>query len=49
MGRLTRNQYLLRLDVDGYEITVFPDARAIIAGTDDMAAARAIYAKYIGS
>ena len=46
---VTRNQFLLRLKVEGYELTVFPDARAIISGTDDVAAARAVYAKYVGN
>lgn len=49
VGQITLNQYLLRLKVPPYEITVFPDGRAIISGTDDVAAARTIYAKYIGS
>jgi molybdopterin-synthase adenylyltransferase len=49
VGQVTRNQYLLRLVVDGYELTIFPDARAIISGTDDVAAARAVYAKYVGN
>ena len=41
VGQLTRNQFLLRLEVEGYELTIFPDARAIISGTDDMTTARA--------
>ena len=49
VGQLTRNQFLLRLKVEGYELTIFPDARAIISGTDDIAAARAVYAKYVGN
>ena len=49
VGRVTRNEYLLRLEVEGYELTVFPDARAIISGTEDVAVARAVYAKYIGN
>ena len=40
--------YLVRLLVDRYELTVFPDARAIIKGTSDPAVARGLYAKYIG-
>ncbi|MCB1023719.1 MAG: ThiF family adenylyltransferase [Acidobacteria bacterium] len=43
------NEYLLRFRVDGFEITVFQDARAIIRGTDDPMTARSVYAKYIGS
>jgi molybdopterin-synthase adenylyltransferase len=49
VGRLTRNQFLLRLQIEGFEVTIFPDARAIISGTDDIVAARAIYAKYVGN
>lgn len=44
-----QNEYLIRLNIDGYELTVFRDARAIIRGTDDAAIARSIYAKYIGN
>jgi len=44
-----QNEYLVRFEVDGHEITVFRDARAIIKGTDDIAAARSIYARFIGT
>ena len=44
-----RNDYLLRFTVDGYEITLFADARAIIKGTEDESVARGLYAKYIGA
>ncbi|MGI8467535.1 MAG: ThiF family adenylyltransferase [Pyrinomonadaceae bacterium] len=44
-----QNEYLLRLNVEDFELTIFRDARAIIRGTDDVSTARAIYAKYIGS
>jgi adenylyltransferase/sulfurtransferase len=43
------NRYLLRLVVDPYTLTIFPDGRAIIAGTDDIAVARSIYAQCIGT
>lgn len=49
VGELTRNRFLLRLKVEGYELTIFPDARAIISGTDDITTARAMYAKYVGN
>ncbi len=32
-----------------YEMTVFPDGRAIVKGTTDTAVARSLYARYIGS
>ncbi len=47
-SRVTRNDFLLRAQIDGYEFTVFPDSRAIIKGTDDEDVAKGLYAKYIG-
>ncbi|HLI70027.1 MAG TPA: ThiF family adenylyltransferase [Ktedonobacteraceae bacterium] len=49
VGQVTRNEFLLRFLVDDYELTIFPDARAIIKGTDDEQVARSIYARYIGA
>src|SRR3989442_1591035 len=48
-GEVKVNDYLLRFNADGYELTVFRDARSIIRGTDDVATARTLYAKYIGN
>jgi adenylyltransferase/sulfurtransferase len=48
VGEVSYNEFLLRCTVDGYELTVFPDARAIIKGTDDEQVARSVYARYIG-
>lgn len=49
LGEIKLNEYLLRLMVEDYELTVFKDARAIIKGTDDQSVARSVYAKYIGN
>lgn len=43
------NRYLIKFAADQCEITVFPDARAIIKGTSDLAVARSLYAKYVGA
>ena len=48
-GDVAYNDFLLRFRVDGYDITVFRDARSIIRGTDDAAIARSLYARYIGA
>ncbi len=48
LGEIKLNEYLLRLKVEDYELTVFKDARAIIKGTDDLSVARSVYAKYVG-
>jgi len=48
-GEVKGNDYLLRFRTGDYELTVFQDARSIIRGTDDIATARSLYAKYIGN
>ncbi|MBZ5514121.1 MAG: ThiF family adenylyltransferase [Acidobacteriia bacterium] len=49
LGTVRANEFLLRCRLDPYELTIFPDGRAIIKGTGDPVVARAVYAKYIGS
>lgn len=48
VAQVAANPFLLRATLDNLEITVFPDARAIIKGTEDESAARTLYAKYVG-
>lgn len=48
VGEVNYNEFLLRCHIDTYEVTLFPDARAIIKGTDDEQVARSVYARYIG-
>jgi adenylyltransferase/sulfurtransferase len=48
-GTVTVNEYLLRFAVEGVQLTVFRDGRAIVKGTDDPARARALYARFVGS
>ena len=48
-ARSGHNAFMLRFATDGYEFTVFPDGRAIIKGTNDVAKARTLYAQYVGS
>jgi adenylyltransferase/sulfurtransferase len=48
-GEVKSNDYLLRFRTGEFEITVFQDARSIIRGTDDVATARSLYAKFIGN
>lgn len=49
-GTVNRNPFLLKFRpaTEPLEITLFPDGRAIIQGTEDLAAARTVYARYIG-
>jgi TATA-box binding protein (TBP) (component of TFIID and TFIIIB) len=48
-GPVKTSPFLVRFDAEGCALTIFPDGRAIIAGTKDVATARAIYARYIGA
>ena len=48
VGEVSFNSFLLRLKIDKYELTVFPDGRLIITGTNDAAVAKGLYSKYIG-
>jgi adenylyltransferase/sulfurtransferase len=49
VGQVTRNRFLMKLAVDDFELTLFPDGRAIINGTEDIAVARKLYAQYVGN
>jgi adenylyltransferase/sulfurtransferase len=49
VGTVARNPFLVRATIGEFIITVFPDGRAIVGGTDDIATARAAYAKFIGA
>ncbi len=40
--------HLLRFRVEGLEISVFADGRAIVTGTQDAAVARGVYSRYVG-
>ncbi len=48
-GEVQHNEFLLRLTVPPFDLTLFADGRAIIRGTTDPAVARSLYARYVGS
>ena len=48
LGEVRANEFALRFFVAPYEMTVFPDGRAIIKGTSDPGVARSLYARYVG-
>jgi molybdopterin/thiamine biosynthesis adenylyltransferase len=49
LGEVRANEFALRFFPIPYEMTVFPDGRAIVKGTTDVGVARALYSKYIGN
>ncbi len=49
LGKVTYNPFMLRFRIQDYGITLFPDGRAIIQGTDNEELARRLYAQYLGN
>src|SRR6185503_20757852 len=45
-GQVRQNGFMLKFAKEPYELTLFPDGRAIIKGTTDPAIARSLYARY---
>jgi molybdopterin-synthase adenylyltransferase len=48
-GLVRHNDFILKFNREPYEMTLFPDGRAIIKGTTDAGIARSFYARYIGN
>lgn len=49
LGIVRHNEFVLKFWREPYEMTLFPDGRAIIKGTTDTGVARSLYARYVGS
>lgn len=49
LGAVRANEFALRFWAAPYELTFFPDGRAIIKGTSDPGLARSLYARYVGN
>jgi hypothetical protein len=48
-GVVRHNEFVLKFWREPYEMTLFPDGRAIIKGTTDTGLARSLYARFVGS
>lgn len=48
-GKVRHNDFVLKFWREPYEMTLFPDGRAIIKGTTDAGVARSLYARFVGS
>jgi adenylyltransferase/sulfurtransferase len=48
-GVVRHNEFVLKFWRDPFEMTLFPDGRAIIKGTTDTGVARSVYARYVGN
>lgn len=49
LGHVRVNEFALRLRLPNFDVTVFPDGRAIVKGTTDVGVARGLYAHLLGS
>jgi molybdopterin-synthase adenylyltransferase len=49
LGTVRHNDFVLKFWHEPYEMTLFPDGRAIIKGTTDKTIAKSLYARYVGS
>lgn len=49
LGAVRHNEFVLKFWHEPYEMTLFPDGRAIIKGTTDTGIARSLYARFVGS
>ena len=49
LGEVRANEFALRFVRAPFEMTIFPDGRAIIKGTTDPGVARGFYAQYVGN
>ncbi len=49
VGKVNYNEFMLNFTVDGKEMVIFPDGRAIVKNTADESLARGLYTKYIGA
>lgn len=48
-GAVRHNEFVLKFWREPYELTLFPDGRAIVKGTTDTGIARSLYARYVGN
>jgi molybdopterin/thiamine biosynthesis adenylyltransferase len=48
LGTVRVNEFALRFSLAQFDLTFFPDGRAIIKGTTDIGVARSMYARYVG-
>ncbi len=48
LGKVEVNAFLLRFSLDSYTLVFFKDGRVLVQGTDDIAVAKNLYAKFVG-
>jgi adenylyltransferase/sulfurtransferase len=49
LGQVRVSEFALRFAIPKFDLTIFPDGRAIVKGTTDAGIARSVYARYVGA
>jgi adenylyltransferase/sulfurtransferase len=49
LGDVRVNEFALRMILPEYQLTLFPDGRAIVKGTTDVGKARSLYSQLVGN
>jgi adenylyltransferase/sulfurtransferase len=49
LGEVRVNEFALRMSLSEYQLTLFPDGRAIVKGTTDVGKARSLYSQLVGN
>jgi adenylyltransferase/sulfurtransferase len=49
LGDVRVNEFALRMSLPDYQLTLFPDGRAIVKGTTDVGKARSLYSQLVGN
>ncbi|QGJ68546.1 Dinucleotide-utilizing enzyme [Planctomycetales bacterium 10988] len=48
LGSVQRNPFLLRFQAEKWQLTIFPDGRTIIKGTEDLSEAKSVFTRFVG-
>lgn len=48
VARIRRSPQLMLADVEDVSLTIFPDGRCVVRGTEDLRRARSLYERYVG-
>ena len=49
VGRVQTTAFFVRLHLDDNTLTLFRDGRAVVTGTSDIARAKSLYARFVGT
>lgn len=48
-GKVEETEFLVKFMIDDYNLTIFPDGKIMVHGTNDVVIAKSLYTRYIGN